>query len=217
MKVILADDHMIVREGLRLAIESSGNHSVIGEADNGRRAVELADELQADLVVMDIAMPEMNGIEAARKLMSMPHNRAKVLFLSMHSDSEFVLEAFRTGAAGYVTKASAMRELVSAIDAIASGRTYISPSIADVVLTPIVRRSTAEPTTETGKPQLTPREREILKLLAEGLSAKECAVRLGISNKTVHAFRGQLMDKLNLRSIPELTKYAIKNGFATLD
>ena len=215
MKVILADDHSIVREGLRLAIESSGNHSVIGEADNGARAVSLALELQADLVVMDIAMPDMNGIEASRKLLGTPGNRSKVLFLSMHSDSEFVLEAFRTGASGYVTKASAMRELVAAIDAIAAGRTYISPSIADVVLTPIVRRPN-EPEAPA-KPQLTPRESEILKLLAEGLSAKECAARLGISNKTVHAFRGQLMDKLNLRSIPELTKYAIKHGFASLD
>lgn len=215
MKVLLADDHSIVREGLRIAIESTGQHVVIGEADNGARAVELACELKPDLLVMDIAMPEMNGIEAARKLLSMAPNKVKVLFLSMHADSEFVLEAFRTGASGYVTKASAMRELAAAMEAIASGRTYISPSIADVVLTPIVRKS-AEPAPPAG-PHLTPREREILKLLAEGLSAKECAARLGISNKTVHAFRGQLMDKLNLRSIPELTKYAIKHGFASLD
>lgn len=215
MKVLLVDDHSIVRDGLKLCLETSDRYHVAGEADNGQRAVELAQSLAVDMVIMDVAMPGMNGIEATRQMTADNPSPPKVIILSMHSDREFVVEALRAGASGYLMKASAFDELMRAMDAVSNGKTYLSPSITDVVVDNYVRKRPDEPPNAFSI--LTGRERQILQLLAEGANAKEIGARLGISDKTVHAFRNRVMEKLNLHSVAELTKYAIRHGLTTLD
>lgn len=214
MRVLLVDDHSIVRDGLRVCMSTSAQYEVVGEAENGDAAVQLAAELTPDIVIMDVAMPGMNGIEATRKVVGLPHP-PKVVVLSMHSDREFVVEALRAGASGYLMKASAFDELVRAMDAVSEGKTYLSPSITDVVVDNYVRKRPDEPPNAFSV--LTSRERQILQLLAEGSNAKEIGVRLGISDKTVHAFKNRVMEKLDLHSVAELTKYAIRHGLTTLD
>ncbi len=214
MRVLLVDDHSIVRDGLRLCMGAADRYEVVGEAENGRSAVELATELTPDVVIMDVAMPGMNGIEATRQVVALP-NPPKVVVLSMHSDREFVVEALRAGASGYLMKASAFDELLRAMDAVTEGKTYLSPSITDVVVDNYVRKRPDDKANAFSV--LTARERQILQLLAEGSTAKEIGVKLGISDKTVHAFRNRVMEKLDLHSVAELTKYAIRHGLTTLD
>lgn len=214
MRVLLVDDHSIVRDGLRVCMSTSKHYEVVGEAENGHSAVQLAADLRPDIVIMDVAMPGMNGIEATRQVVAQPH-APKVVVLSMHSDREFVVEALRAGASGYLMKASAFDELVRAMDAVSEGKTYLSPSITDVVVDNYVRKRPDEPPNAFSV--LTARERQILQLLAEGSNAKEIAANLGISDKTVHAFRNRVMEKLDLHSVAELTKYAIRHGLTTLD
>lgn len=215
MKVLLVDDHQIVCDGLRMCLAADSRHEVVGEAGDGRSAIEKAAELAPDVIVMDVGMPEMNGIEAARQILQ--HNRGKIaiICLSMHTDGEFIAEAYRAGVAGYVLKSSAFEELAQALDQIAAGRKYISPAISDIVIASYVQPNAADEGTPFS--QLTSRERQILQMLVEGHTAKAIGSILGISHKTVHAFRGQIMSKVGVNNLPDLTKYAIRHGLTLME
>src|SRR5579862_2297375 len=205
IRVLLADDHAMVRKGFRLILEAQTDMEIAGEAGNGREAVELAEKLHPDVVVMDVAMPELNGIEATRRLAtSSPHTR--VLALSMHKDSVYVREILRAGARGYLLKDSVAADLVSAIRAVASGEGYLSPAVSDAVLNDY-RRHVTNPID-----LLSSREREVLQMLAEGKTNKEIATVLNLSVYTVDAHRGHIMEKLNLHSVNELVRFAVRNG-----
>ena len=213
MRVLLADDHRMMRDGLRAVLEKDGIE-VVGEAANGREAMAQALALAPDVVVMDIAMPELNGIDAARRIAAeLP--RTKVLALSMSADRRYVMAMLEAGASGYLLKNAASDELLRALEAVMRGETYLSPSIAgDVVGRAIVQGS---PSSLRAEKQLTPRERQVLQLLAEGKSSKEIAAALQIALPTVETHRRQLTAKLNLRTIAELTKYAIREGITSVE
>lgn len=202
-----------MREGLRALIEKHSDMSVIGEADNGRTTVKLAHELLPDIVIMDISMPDMNGIEAARQIISQD-SRVKVIALSVHSNKYFVSEMLNAGASGYLLKDCAFGELVNAVRAVSSNRSYLSPEITDIMLKDYKDMLSKE--TLSVFSLLTQREREVLQLISEGKSTKEIANYLHISVKTVETYRKQIMDKLDTHSIAELTKYAIKEGITSL-
>jgi DNA-binding NarL/FixJ family response regulator len=234
MKVLLADDHRIVREGLRSLLEAQDDMQVVGEADNGRVALEMAAESEPDVVVMDVAMPQLNGIEATRRLMN-DQPATKVVALSMHSDRRYVSEALKAGATAYLLKDGAFEELVTAIRAVVANKVYLSPRVAGVVVDDYVRRlpgdkadgkpaAASEAGPDAGRPEsagafqkLTAREREVLQLMAEGYATKEIATRLHVSVKTVETHRRQLMEKLQLYSVAEVTKYAIREGLTSLE
>ncbi len=212
-RVLLADDHKMIRQGLRALIEKEDGISVVAEAEDGRKAVELAAALKPAVVVMDVGMPKMNGIEATRRIIE-ANAAIKVLALSMHSDKRFVKEMFAAGASGYLLKDSAFNELVLAIRMVAEGRTYLSPGVTDAVIKDFVgRRSEAEASVFS---LLTGRQREVLQLTAEGLSTKDIAVQLSVSVKTVESHRQMIMAKLDVHSIAELTKYAVREGLTQI-
>jgi DNA-binding NarL/FixJ family response regulator len=214
MNIVLADDHRMVREGLRSLLESEPDMHVVAEAENGRRAVELAAELTPDVLVMDIGMPALNGIEATRQILG-DRPGTKVVALSMHSDRRFVSEMLKAGASAYLLKAGAFEELINAIRTVVAQKVYLSPRIADVVVDDYVRHlPKAEPSAFAS---LTAREREVLQLLAEGKATKQAAAILRVSVKTVETHRRQIMEKLDLHSVAELTKYAIREGLTTLE
>jgi DNA-binding NarL/FixJ family response regulator len=211
MRVILADDHRMLRDGLRAVLEKDGVQ-VVGEAATGHEAVALAHSLTPDVVIMDIAMPELNGIDATRRLTKeLPST--KVIALSMNADRRYVIAMLEAGAAGYMLKNEASEELLRALSAVARGHTYLSPAVAGGVVDHVVG---PRDRTLVDKP-LSPREREVLQLLAEGKSSKEIAGVLAIALPTVESHRRQLMAKLNLRTIAELTKYAIREGLTTIE
>jgi DNA-binding NarL/FixJ family response regulator len=214
MKILLADDHKMMREGLRLLLEKLGGMTIVGEAGNGISAVRMALELKPDLVLMDIAMPDLNGMEATRRIRAEAPG-VKVIALSMHADKRFVRHMFAAGARGYVLKGSAFVEVASAIKTVAVGRIYISPKISDQVLAEYVKQLTI-PFAEAESP-LSGREREVLQMLAEGKSSRAIAERLHVSVTTVDSHRKHIMDKLGFRSIAELTKYAVREGLTPLD
>jgi DNA-binding NarL/FixJ family response regulator len=214
MKILLADDHKLMREGLRMLLEKLGQITIVGEADNGVTAVRMARDLKPDLVLLDIAMPDLNGIEATRRIMTEAPG-VKVIALSMHADKRFVRHMFAAGAAGYVLKGSAFEEVAAAIKTVAAGRIYISPKITDQVLAEYVKQLT-KPSAGAESP-LSGREREVLQMLAEGKSSRKIAERLHVSVTTVDTHRKHIMDKLGFRSIAELTKYAIREGLTSLD
>ena len=214
IRVLLADDHKIVREGLMSLLENEPDIDVVAMADNGRTAVQLAGELKPDVAVLDIAMPEMNGIETTRRISS-DDPEIKVLALSMHSARRFVTEALAAGAKGYLLKDCASEELVRAIRTVAADETYLSPKVAGVIVKDYLKHS--QETTLSAESFLTNREREILQLIAEGKSTKEIAFKLAVSIKTVETHRQQIMKKLNLHSVAELTRYAIREGLTPLD
>jgi DNA-binding NarL/FixJ family response regulator len=214
MKILLADDHKLMREGLRILLEKLGGITVVGEAGNGISAVRMARELKPDLVLMDIAMPDLNGIEATRRIM-IESPGVKVIALSMHADKRFVRHMFAAGAAGYVLKGSAFEEVAAAIKKVAAGRIYISPKIADQVLAEYVKQLT-KPSAGAESP-LSGREREVLQMLAEGKSSRKIAERLHVSVTTVDTHRKHIMDKIGFRTIAELTKYAVREGLTSLD
>ncbi len=213
IRILLADDHKIMREGLRSLIEREPNMAVVGEAENGRATLRLARELKPDIIVMDITMPDLNGIEATRQV-RMRCPEAKVIALSMHSDRRLVAEMLKAGASAYLLKDCAFTELAGAIEIVSRGQTYLSPGITGIVVEDYIHRI-AEPST-LESPTLTPREREILQLLAEGKNAKEIALHLHISPKTVETHRRRMMEKLKMDSVADLTRYAIREGLASL-
>jgi two-component system, NarL family, response regulator NreC len=205
IRVLLADDHAVVRQGFRLILAGQPDMEIVGEAGNGREAVELAERLHPDIVVMDVAMPELNGIEATRRLARLAP-RARVLALSMHKDSVYVREILRAGAHGYLLKDAIDRDLLAAVRAVAGGDGYLSPAVSDAVLTDY-RRHVTDPLD-----LLSSREREVLQMIAEGKTNKDIANVLNLSVYTVDAHRGRIMEKLNLHSVNELVRFAVRNG-----
>lgn len=213
IKVLLADDHKIFRDGLRTLIEKEGME-VVGEAENGRKAIKLAEKLMPSVIVMDVSMPDMNGIEATRKIKTGTPD-VKIIALSMHSDRRFVLGMLEAGASGYLLKDCAFGELANAITQVSTGNTYLSPQIADVVVKGYLNK--AIDSSIIGGAILTSREREILQLIAEGLTAKEIAAHVFLSIKTIETHRRNIMQKLNMKSTADLTRYAIREGLISLD
>jgi DNA-binding NarL/FixJ family response regulator len=214
IKIILADDHQIVRQGLRILLEAEPDMEIIAEADNGRKVLKLVQELLPDVIIMDLSMPELNGIEATRQILS-EAPAVKVIALSMHSDSLFVLNMIKSGASGYLLKDCALEELVKAIRAVVDHRTYLSPGVSDIVIRDFMTSS--QTTNVSAFSVLSPREREVLQLMAEGRSTNQIAEGLGVSVKTVEAHRKQIMTKLGIHSVAELTKYAIRQGLTSLE
>jgi DNA-binding NarL/FixJ family response regulator len=205
IRILLADDHQVVRQGFKMILGAQPDMEIVGEAGNGREAVDRAGELRPDIVVMDVAMPELNGIEATRRLIeAVPH--ARVLALSMHKDNVYVREILRAGARGYLLKDSPAGDLVAAVRAVAAGEGYLSPAVSNAVLDDY-RKHVTDPID-----LLTSREREVLQMLAEGKTNKEVAEVLNLSVYTVDAHRGRIMEKLNLHSINELVRFAVRNG-----
>jgi two-component system, NarL family, response regulator NreC len=210
IRVLLADDHKMIRAGLRLVLEQSPDVAVVGEADDGRQAVTLAQELKPRVVVMDVGMPNLNGIEASLQIrQALPET--SVVMLSMHSDEGYILRALRAGATGYILKDSAEADLVAAVRAVAEGKSFFSPKVSRILLEDYMRKL-RKTGAEDSYDLLSAREREILQLVAEGQSSKEIANLLNLSVHTVETHRGNLMQKLNLRGIPELILYAVRKG-----
>jgi DNA-binding NarL/FixJ family response regulator len=205
IRIVLADDHSVVRQGFKRILEAQEDMEIVGEASNGREALEVAARLTPDVVVMDVAMPELNGIEAARR-MGEAAPRTRVLALSMHKDAVYVREILRAGARGYLLKDAVDDDLIAAVRAIARGEGYLSPGVADAVLTDY-RQHVSDPID-----LLTSREREVLQQIAEGKTNKEIAGTLNLSVYTVDAHRGRIMEKLNLHSTGELVRFAIRKG-----
>jgi two-component system response regulator NreC len=214
IKVLLADDHKIVRDGLRALLEKQEGMEVVAEADNGRTTVRLARELRPDVVIIDIGMPDLNGIDATRQIMAEVPG-IKVVALSMHSDKRFVAQMFKAGASAYLLKDCAFEELVRGVKAVVSGLTYLSPQIAGPVMDDYVRRLST--TDSSGFSVLTTREREVLQLLAEGKTTRQIAGELHVSTKTIETHRQQIMNKLNVSSVADLIKYAIREGLTCLE
>ena len=210
LRILLADDHKLLRSGLRLLLERQPDMTVVAEADDGREAVRNAATSKPDVVVLDIGMPNLNGIEACVQI-TQENSATAVVMLSMHSDESYVLRALKAGARAYLLKDSAESDLVRAIHAVAEGKSYFSPAVSKVLLEDYVRklqRAGVEDSFEL----LTSREREILQLVAEGRSNKEVAHLLNLSVYTVETHRSNLMQKLNLRGVPELILYAVRKG-----
>jgi DNA-binding NarL/FixJ family response regulator len=214
-RVLLVDDHTLVREGLKAMLERKENLQVVAEAEDGRSAVKLAAELRPDIVIMDVGLPDLNGIEATRQIRDQ-NPQIKVLALSMHADRHFIVEMLRAGASAYILKHGAFNELDLALNAAMAGQTFLSPKVAAAVVDTFVRRNDEQPKGGAFE-VLSAREREVLQLLAEGLTTKLIADRLGTSAKTVDTQRSQIMAKLDIHSIAELTRYAIREGLTPLD
>ena len=214
IKILLADDHKIVSECLRPLLNKQPDMRVVGEAENGRMAVKLAQQLNPNVVIMDIAMPDLNGIEATRQIIARCPG-VKIITLSMNSDKRYVTGVLNAGASGYLTKSCSFEELVGAIRVVAANKKYLSPDISGIVIEEsLVRSSTAKSKVPS---ILTMREREVLQLLAEGKTVKQIASQLYLSIKTVHTHRKQIMEKLDIHSIAGLTKYAIREGITSIE
>ena len=214
MKILIADDHGIVREGLKSLINKQSDMEVVGEAEDGRVAVQLTKEVCPDIVVMDISMPNLNGVEAVREILQYKPD-TKVIILSMYTNKHIVKESLEAGASGYVLKSYLFDELLKALEAIKANEYYLSPHIAGIVIDDYVDQKSSDKKKDSIK--LTARERQILQLIAEGKTIKEIARILHISPKTADANRRKIMTKLGLFNIAELTKYAIREGLTSLD
>jgi len=214
IKVLLVDDHAIIREGLRSLLEKQPEMEVIADTEDGRKAVEFVREQLPDVVVMDITMRGLNGIEATRQI-TRDFPAVKVIALSIHSKKRYVTDMLSAGASGYILKECLFDELVQAIRAVVAGGRYLSPKITDVVVDDYVKRLSA--VSNSPLETLTSRQREVLQLVAEGKSTKQIALVLHVSTKTIEANRRQIMDKLDIHSIAELTKYAVREGLTTLE
>lgn len=214
IRILLADDHLIFREGMRSLLAREPDIDVVGGAENGRETVRLARELKPDVIVMDITMPDLNGMEATRQIKRRIPD-TKVLCLSMHSDRRYVLDMFRAGVSGYLLKNCAYKELSDAIHIVALNQVYISPQIAHIVVDESIAQQ--PPDTSSVQSILTPREREVLQLIAEGRNTKQMALKMHLSSKTIEAHRRRIMKKLHIRSVAELTKYAISEGLTSLE
>lgn len=213
IRILLADDHTIVRDGLRALLEAEPGLTVVASVANGRDAVQATCALTPDVAVIDIAMPELNGLDAAGQI-----HRAcpgvKIIILSIHATSEHIYQAFRAGAMGYLLKESAGSELVAAVRAVFKGSRYLAQRISDTVLEDYLHQRATTPRVSP-LDSLSEREREVLQLVAEGLSSAEIAARLSLSPRTVETYRARLMNKLDLRDLPSLIRFAIENGLAT--
>ena len=209
VRVILVDDHAVVREGIRRVLEEDSDVQIVAEAGGGRDAVEQAGRTLPDIVVMDIAMADMNGIEATRRITAKAPE-VKVIVLSAYSDKRYVVEALEAGARAYVLKADVADELLRAVDAVTRGHRYLSSEVAGAVVDSYVGRQF--PSDRSASSVLGAREREVLQLVAEGMTSREIAQRLHIADKTVAAHRHNIMEKLGLHSVAELTKYAVREG-----
>jgi two-component system response regulator NreC len=210
IRILLADDHTVMRNGLRLLLERQPNLEVVGEAADGREAVELAASEKPDVIVMDIAMPHLNGVEAARQIASRsPH--IAIVILSMHSDESYVIRSLKAGARAYLLKDSAEADLIAAIHAITEGKSFFSPAVRRILKEDYMRQLN-ETGAEDSYDLLTNREREVLQLVAEGKSNKEVANLLNLSLYTVETHRTHILQKLNLHSVPELILYAVRKG-----
>ena len=214
IQIIIADDHKLIRQGLSSLLAKTEEIVVVGQANNGREAVRLTEKHQPDLVVMDVSMPDLNGIDATRQIVSRSP-KTKVIALSMHSDRQFVAEMFRAGAKGYLLKDSAFEELATAIFKVVRNETYIAPKLSGFKIEEYTSSEESNPVSI--KPRLSDREREVLQLMAEGNGTKEIAAQLHLSAKTVETHRQHLMDKLEIYSVAELTKFAIREGLTTLE
>ncbi|UCB52045.1 MAG: response regulator transcription factor [Candidatus Zixiibacteriota bacterium] len=215
IKLLVADDHKIFRQGIKKLLEEESDLQVVGEASDGRDAVKKATELKPDVILMDIAMANLNGLEATRHIKKQLPS-AKVIMVTMHKNEEYVLQSFQAGASGFILKEGAVEELVSAIRSIHSDKSFLSPSISKTLIDAYMRKM------ETGKTEtpfdlLTDREREVLQLIAEGYTNREVAKSLFISVKTVEAHRAHIMQKLNIHDIAKLVKYAIQKGLVDLN
>ena len=214
IRILIADDHEILRDGLRALIEKEQNLKCIGEAENGRKAVKLARELKPDIIIMDVAMPALGGIEATRQITNKIPG-VKLIALSMHSDKRFVTGMLKAGASGYLLKDSAFEEVVNAICTVVSNHIYISPGIIDIVVEDYIHHLSKDNQEEDCV--LTAREREVLQLIAEGKDMSYVSSHLYISIKTVEKHRQNIMEKLDIHNVAELTKYAIRKGLASLE
>lgn len=214
IRIILADDHQIVRTGLRTLLKQYADMEVVAETENGHTTVTLSRKLVPDVVIMDIGMPDLNGIEATRQIMAEVPG-VKVIALSMHSDRRFVARMLNAGASGYLLKNCAFEELIHAIHTVVAKQAYLSPGITGIVLEDYVQNRAASDS--SGLEALTTREREVLQLLAEGKSTKQIASQLNVSAKTIETHRQHVMEKLDMFSIAELTKYAIRTGLTSLE
>ena len=213
IKVLLADDHQILREGLRAMLEKEYNMEVLGEAADGREALRLIREKTPDVIVMDITMPGLNGVEATRQIRT-EFPQIKVVALSMHDDKRFVLNMLKAGASGYLLKDGGFKEVVKAINAVMANKTYLSPDITDVVLTDYLKNLKLQEVSVFAL--LSPREREVLQLIAEGKTTLQIADVMHVSAKTIETHRHHIMQKLQITSIAELTKYAIREGLTDI-
>jgi DNA-binding NarL/FixJ family response regulator len=214
VKILLADDHAIVRQGLRSLLEKEPDMEVVGEAEDGRKAMQLVRELVPDIVVMDITMPNLNGIDATHEIMS-EFPKVKVIALSIHSHKQFIAGMLKAGASGYVLKECLFDEFVRAIRTVIGGRTYLSPRITGVVVGDYLEHLTT--TADLSLAKLMDREHEVLQLLAEGKSTKQIASGLHVSPKAIEANRRHIMEKLDIHSVAELTKYAVREGLTSLE
>jgi DNA-binding NarL/FixJ family response regulator len=212
-RILLVDDHKILRDGICSLVKEYQDMEVVGEAADGRTAIRLVQELSPDVIIMDISMPDLNGIDATRRIIA-DHPDSKIIALSMHYDKQFVSEIFKAGASGYLLKDSAFDELEHAIRIVMDGKTYINPQIASLVVESLVSQSATA--SHKAYYLLTEREREVLQLISEGKSTKQIAIDLNVSAKTVESHRRQVMGKLNIRNVAELTKYAIREGLTSV-
>jgi two-component system, NarL family, response regulator NreC len=210
VRILLADDHTVIRAGLRLVLERQTDFRVVGEASDGREAVALAAQEKPDVVLMDVTMPNLNGIDAARQITT-ARPEISVIILSMHSDESYVLRALKAGARGYLLKESAEADLISAVRAVSSGKAFFSPAVSRMLVEDYVRQL-QDREIEDSYELLTMREREVLQLIAEGKSNKEIASILNLSLYTVETHRGNMLEKLNLHTVPELILYAVRKG-----
>ena len=213
LRLLVADDHEIVRKGLRSLLEAQPGWQVTAEASDGREAVVKAKELKPDVTVLDIGMPSLNGLEATRQMLK-NDSRAKILILTMHESDPLIRDVLDAGARGYVLKTDASRDLVTAVNAVRSNKTFFTAKVAQMVLDGYLDQGPKKekPPTESPKTRLTPRQREIVQLLAEGKSSKEVAVQLGLSVKTAETHRANIMRRLDCHSVSELVRYAVRNN-----
>jgi DNA-binding NarL/FixJ family response regulator len=211
IRVLIADDHAVVAEGLRHLVQAEHDIEVVACVADGREAVQQARDTQPDVVLMDLSMPELNGADATRAILERDP-RCRVIVLSMYSQREYVRRALKAGAAGYVVKRSAAKEVVEAIRAVYAGQRYLSPRVADVVLEDYTDEKQDDPLS-----RLSAREREVLQLLAEGRTGAQIAERLALSQKTVETYRARLVEKLGIRDLAGLVRFAIQKGLVSLD
>jgi two-component system, NarL family, response regulator NreC len=214
IKILLVDSQLMIRDGLRLLLEKKPQFEVIGETENGRQAIDLAIELRPSVIIMEIILPIINGIEATREIV-LRNPKSKVIILTAQSDEKCVLEVVSAGASGYVLKECEFSELVQAINAVVKGMEYLCPQIASLFIKGF--RYTKSKSNHVGDPSLTKREREILQFIAEGYSSKEIASTLLLSERTVTTHRQNIMDKIGYRDIAMLTKYAIREGITSIE